>query len=400
MTIEMSKPKRILFYIAIMLCNIAVMGEMVIMPLTYNLYNAFPENLGAVNFMVSGPVLIMAIASFAASALCRKLSKKNIIIIGGIIFLMGSVFGIMIENIPFIIFTRCLMGIGEAFVNVGAMAMIAEVYVDENKRATFMGIYNAVMSGIGALMSALAGILAATAWQNAYRTYWLAIPMLAAMILFLPSIKPQASEAYENAHGGKKESIGIRFWLMLVTFIIFNFIYSIPTFYMSVYIIESGIGNVTFAGMFSAIATIGGVFMGLIFGFIYKKLGRKTSLIGFAGMLIAVSLIYFVPSSTSIIIAAILIGCSYATVFAFTYTQAPAVVPVSRIDDAIGIVSAAYAIAMFGTTFIITWVMSVMNSELVGPTFIIPVVLSAFILIFEFIVTAKEKPLGEATEII
>ena len=55
MTLKMSKTKRILFYIAIMLSNVAVMGEQVIQPITYNFYNAFPDSQTAVNMILSIP---------------------------------------------------------------------------------------------------------------------------------------------------------------------------------------------------------------------------------------------------------------------------------------------------------------------------------------------------------
>ena len=57
MAIELSKGRKILLYISVVLTAIAVMGEMGISPIIYNLYGAF-ENQMAVNYIVSGAALL------------------------------------------------------------------------------------------------------------------------------------------------------------------------------------------------------------------------------------------------------------------------------------------------------------------------------------------------------
>ena len=199
---KMTKTQRILFYITIILVNIVVLGENVIIPITYNLYEAFPDHTAGVNFIISGPSIILVVASILAGKLLRRFSTKSILLTGGFLFVFGTVFGLSIKTIPYIIFTRCCVGISEAFVNVAALAMIAEVYEDEQKRASFVGIFNAFMNLLGVVMGQMAGILAAVKWEYAYRVYWAAIPMVIMVIFFLPNFRKDL----KNTDAAKEET--------------------------------------------------------------------------------------------------------------------------------------------------------------------------------------------------
>ena len=65
MSIQMSRARRWLFYLAIMLTNIVILGDTVIVPITYNLYQAYPDQTWAVNFIISGPPLILSGAFYS-----------------------------------------------------------------------------------------------------------------------------------------------------------------------------------------------------------------------------------------------------------------------------------------------------------------------------------------------
>ncbi len=393
MCVEMSKGKRVLFLITIFLTNIAIMGDNVIYPIINNLYGEFYEQMGLVNYVVSGPLMIIFIMSLLATSLLRKISKKTMLIIGGSIFALSTIFGAAINSVAFMAVMRTFTGIGQALVNVAAMAMIAEVYVDEAKRGWVMGLYNSIMAGIGMLFSLISGVLATVDWRNSYRTYWVAIPMVIMMILFLPSIKPQNHEDKEE--GGKtkapKEPFSLSFWVIIAAVALVTLAFNMMAFYVSVYVAEHNLGNEAVAGVMSSCISGGSMVFCLIFGWLYGKY-RKNALMVCCGLLaVALAMLYFIPNVIVTAIACVMVGGSYGMTFAFSYAHGSAIAPEGRVDDAIGIATASYAISGFLSTYISTWLMGIMSETgLFTPTLVVPLASMIICLVIYPIIT-KEK---------
>ena len=71
------KGKQLPFIIALLSANIAVMGDNAIYPIITNIYATFPEQMGWVNYIVSGPLFVIFLVSLAASRLFRRYSKRR-----------------------------------------------------------------------------------------------------------------------------------------------------------------------------------------------------------------------------------------------------------------------------------------------------------------------------------
>ena len=149
---EMTRGRALLFLISLFLTNVAVMADMVIIPAGNGLYETF-QNDAAVNFILSGPSFIMLFSAMLCGKLMQYLSKKKILIGAMILFAVSAILGGAVANVYYVLVMRILVGISMGFVNAAAMALIAEVYVDEDKRGTIMGIFNATMAGTGAVIS-------------------------------------------------------------------------------------------------------------------------------------------------------------------------------------------------------------------------------------------------------
>ena len=66
------------------------------------------------------------------------------------------------------------------------------------------------MSVLGALLASASGFLAVGGWVLSYRAYWLAVPVLAMLVAFLPSFPPKTDtfERVEAVHGESRSSAG------------------------------------------------------------------------------------------------------------------------------------------------------------------------------------------------
>lgn len=402
MSIELSKGKRILFYIAILLTNVAVMGELVMTPIIYNLYDTFSYNMAGVNFIVSGPPLIVVAASLAASKLCNAISKKKVLIMGASLFAIGSLFCVVVPTIPYMIVMRTVVGVGEGIVNVAAMAFIAEVYIDEQKRSTFMGIYTAAMSAIGAILSGLSGILAESGWRYAFRAYWLSIPMLLFVILFIPNLEACRNESDSDTDSPsmdssvKKEPYGTAYLFMMVIYCLFNLGYATITYYISTYTQEQNLGGTSFAGFLTAMCTVGSLIISLMFGKIYQKLAGCTSYVAIVMGLISAIMLHFVPGKTTSILAMFMIGGAYGIMYSFAYAHGSALVPISRINDAMGWATIGYALPMFCSTYFVTWLMNdVFHTTSITTVWAATAGIYLFILVFQLIISINARKLAD-----
>lgn len=393
MKVEMSKTKRTLCLISLMLTNLAVMNDLVVIPIISNLYSNFGDNMGLVNYIVSGPALIIVFTSLLASFLCKKIDKKVVLILGAIFFTVGAVFGVIIVNPYYIAFMRTLVGIGAGIEQVVAVSMIADVYEDANERAKVTGYYNATMSFVGIAYSYLAGILAETgAWQNAFKCYWAAIPMLIFLFLFVPSVKPYKDDEQVENKNIKKESLGVRFWILEASWLLANMLFgSTVLYYVSVYITENNLGSAGFAGTATSVKQIVGFLLCLFFGAIYAKTKRHTITISY--FLAAITLILMVvsPSKFAAVVIATICGCCYKIVFSYMYAHGFSLVPASRIDDSVAITTAIYGIGTFLSTYFATFLMNVMKTSKVTPTWLVVAGLFGVLGVVEVIVTIYEK---------
>ena len=115
------------------------------------------------------------------------------------------------------------------------------------------------------------------------------------------------------------------------------------------------------------IVTIVAVLM-TIFPQIFMKLKRYTMVLGFFAGVIAFGVWAFTGGPATVIIVYTLECIAYILLFSYCYAQAPVLVPEGKGDLAIGIVTAAYGIGSFVSTYLVTWVMGLLKTDMVTPT--------------------------------
>ena len=118
MKLQLSNSKRILALVAIFASTIIVMADLVITPVIGMIYGYYPENMNAVNYIVSGPMLVLVVASLLTPLLFKVMDKKLVFILSAAIFSVGAILGVIVDNPLYICFTRTLVGIGEGSANV------------------------------------------------------------------------------------------------------------------------------------------------------------------------------------------------------------------------------------------------------------------------------------------
>ncbi|MBE5996317.1 MAG: MFS transporter [Lachnospiraceae bacterium] len=395
MSTKMSKTKFILFCAALILTHVISMHDMVIYPIVNNLYEMFYENMAGVNFIISGPAIFMFFASLLAPYLMKFIDKKTLLVICCVIFAVFSIGGSAIVSVPYIIAARSICGFVYGIVQVVVIGIVADHFIDDNKRATFMGVYNAGMAAIGAVMSAVAGVLAVSGWRNAYYTYLISIPMLLLVIFFVPRIQSRLEAAQENtpAAAAGKSRFGAKFWIMLVNFFILCVAYTPMMMMTSVYIAENNLGNEALAGLAGSVGTIGSGVFCLLFGFVYSKLKARTSLISYAGMALGLLGMYFIKGPVIFLIICTVAGATYGFLYSYMFTQVTLLVAPEDANRAISYLTAIYAASIFLGPYVTTWIMGMVGNSITVASLIFGIVCAAC-LVLEYFNTTKMSAAG------
>lgn len=390
----MSKSRKTLFLIALLLTNIAVMGDNLLYPITANIYGEFYENIGITNYVVSGPLIIIFLVSLIAPKLLEKMSQKTMLIIGGVIFAVSTIFGVIVPSIVYMAVMRTFTGVGQALINVAAMSLIAAAYDDEQEVGAAMGLYNSFMPVIGVIFGLVSGVLAVGGWRRAYYGYLSSILMVIMIILFIPSTKPENPMKEDKKADSKtgKRPLPAFFWVSIIVFLLIVISFNMMAFYVSFYVSEHALGNESMAGMMSTMISVGSMIFCFLYAKIYEKLKYHTMTLAIVGLSAALFLLYFLPSLPVTVISLILVGGTYGLALTFCYAIGAEIAPPEQVDAAIGYVTATYAIGGFVSTYISTWLMDILQTNgTITPTLIVPALIMIPALVIHLIFSKKNK---------
>lgn len=371
---EMTKGRALLFLISLFLTNVAVMADMVIIPAGNGLYETF-QNDAAVNFILSGPSFIMLFSAMLCGKLMQYLSKKKILVGAMVLFAVSAILGGAVENVYYVLAMRVLVGISMGFVNAAAMALIAEVYVDEDKRGTIMGIFNATMAGTGAVISLIAGVFAVRSWNEVFKVYWIAVPVIVMMLFFIPmtpSEGDQQAGEEEGSHTGSPYLM--RQVMLMVSCFAYNLVYAVIYYQVSVLVAEQGYGNESIAALLSTLGTVGSCILCILFGTLYSKLKRATIIFGYAGLCISYLMLFLASSPVMAGIACTLCGASYGYGFSYFFLRCTVVVPKEKVSSSISMTTAIGGFGMFLSTYACTMLQKILGTT--GIVSLLPVAIA------------------------
>lgn len=386
---EKINKQRFFLILALLSADIAIMGDKVIYPIISNLYSAFPDQTGWVNYIVSGPLFITFLFSLNTSKLFSYFSKKKILVFSGILFAVSSIWGCAIENVIYISIMRTFYGASIAMINVSAIALIAEISSTDDERNRITSIFNGGLSVIGTIASLCAGILGAVSWKGVFRYYYISITMVILFIVFLPDTKLKASAVENNDNKRGQKPYSSQFWICMTTVTLIALCFNIIAMFVSTYITENGLGGTRESSVASALVTVGSMILSLCFTRLYKKWGKNTILLSTVLLIIAFLVLHFTTDLILTCISMLAVGGAYMCALNFSYSEGAALAP-DRIDGAIGMATALFAVAGFLSTYIVTGLMEIMGTQDIKTIILVPLVLLIVLTIFYPIITKKK----------
>ena len=358
---DLSPARRILMLAALFLSVMCTMGDMVVTPVVADLYTVFadaPEAL--INLGVTGPAIAGLPFCFLGGWLADHMDKKVLMVVGFAIFVVSSCLGAAIVNIYYFVAMRLLAtGVGWGITNSAALAILADLYQDEEAHGKMVGYYNVAGSLIASVLSIAGGFAAVAAgvWTGAFRVYLISIPVLIMLIAFLPSLPPRAKVAEE--HGEKAEEVPAGWWKRLIPLNIQVFVvavcYFIALYMIAVYVDGAAVGDEAFIGTAASAMTLASAVGAFVFGFAYAKFRNAVYLPFVLIMGICFVVMSFFPSAAVTLLCCVVLGFSWPFYFCYFYTRCTEIVPGTKAGTATGIVALSDGLGAALCSYFIIW---------------------------------------------
>ncbi len=259
--------------------------------------------------------------SLLTGRLSLTFSKRRILFVGLVIYLVAGVGGGLMNNITTLLVMRALLGVGTGLISALSLSLIADFYHGD-ERSTTMGQSSAVATMGGIVLTLLSGWLALFSWRFAFGAYLVSLIALIMVYFFLP--EPPISNQTVSSKPGKLP-LGV-YGMGFLTILLMIVFYLIPT-RIALFIQDTGIGDAGQSGISIATMNLAAFIVGLAFGRIRKTLKSLTTVIGLvclAGGLIALNFVISFPAVlVSLFFAGMGIGTIMPTIFLATANLVP-----------------------------------------------------------------------------
>ncbi|MDD3269603.1 MAG: MFS transporter [Syntrophomonadaceae bacterium] len=311
-----------------------------------------------VKLVISLPPLLIIPFSLLSGLLSSVISKKNLLIAGLLIYLVGGAGAAFVDSMLPLLLFRAVLGMGTGIILPLSTGLIADFY-DGDQRSKMLG-FSSASNCLGTILANLAaGILVAINWHYIFYVYFLAIPVLLMVIPFIEGQAPPSKVA-----GGKVSDIPKELILWaLAAFLVMLAFFGVVT-NLALLIDNRNLGGSQVAGIVFALNSLCMLLSGAFFLNVQKKLQMFYSSFmlflmaaGYAGLMLAGSL-------PLLIVSVILSGLGTGLAFPFIMNQASRY---AREDNSIvimGIVSSSAFLGQFFSPLILDNVPNITGSPL------------------------------------
>ena len=344
----------------------------VLMPVLPDVYKAFPCSPFWQGFIITGPSLVAIPFLLITGFLAKSISKKTLLIMNLIVFLIGGVGGAFVTNLPMLIISRVLSGVPAIVLLVPTLSIISELWQDEIRRSKVVGYYYGFSGAYGAALSFASGVIATFGWRNAFLLNGIAIIALVMVVAFVPKTPPEGQrKELEDDNKEKKvnqgNTLNKRGFILLMASLAVMSIFGFAMYYlMSVYVEERALGGSVYIGTLGSVMEIAVSVVSFVFGFIYTKLKSWMHPLIFLLMGVLNALLIFNLGSGATLVVFALLGAGMTIAIDYYPTVLPNYVPQSKMTLFMSIYEAVTYGAMFLCAYVPTLVGTVTGNYTCG----------------------------------
>lgn len=324
-------------------------GTMLAAPAVKPLVVAFPgTNALFVQWIVTISSLFILPTLFMAGNLGRRFSRKNILITGLLMYIIGGVGPAFMNSFEMILVFRAILGLGIGLISPTFNALIAENFQGQ-ERSRMNGIQTSINGIGGAIFLSFGGIIASFGWREVFLTYLYAGLLLILVIAFLPKFPPMQVEQME------KGSVKLpKFFLAVaVAAGLHAMLFTLIPTNLSLFLSNNGIGSVASVGYLTAFALVGVFIGGLVvtrLSALFRKLLVPLNLAVMAGGFVLLGSAHTV---WTVALSVCMIGLAEGMLFPLSFIKTAEVVPKLSLTTAISLMLACvYAFQFLSPLFV------------------------------------------------
>lgn len=328
--------------------NGVVMTSLIIPVMAY-IAQAYPDDPTKVSLLMTLPTLIMIPSILLTGKLAEFIGKKELCIVGTLLYAVGGVAGGMAGDINVMLIWRAVMGVGGGILFVVPNALVGQLY-EGKRRADVMGYMSTAQSVLQIAVGMLAGVLGVINWRYCFYGYGIFFLFLFLQLLFIPKLPPdKAPEMQEGADAQIHEKLGGHIWLIAVlAFAVFT-TGSVYNLNVSAFVIDGGFGTSVEAGIATTVMAVATILVTAVFGKIFAKLKVWFPVLIIAAEIIAYGLGVVAPNIFAAYFASLIFGILPAIV-PYVMTRSTMVTPPGKRTMGMSLLGNAIFLGQFAST--------------------------------------------------
>lgn len=339
--------------VAILSVSFLLMLRLTISPALAEIGKAFPNvSQGMLMNMVALPSLVAIPFGFVSGILSNYLKKKNILLSGLVLFLIGGIGPMFLDNMVAILIMRCVLGAGTGLFLPFAAGLIADFYVGDERNA-MLGFQSTAVAAGNIITVLLAGILASFNWRLAFLIYAFGVVSMILVLIKVP-------EPEKVADANEEKSLNKKMLTICAAIFVYAIIYFTFFGYLAFIIDSKGLGNASSSGIASMLMTLFSIFMGIIFGKLVLTISKYILPIALFANAVGFFVLSIAGSLGVIFIGAIFVGIGFGLLMPFG---------TMKVTDAAPKKAATFANALFMTFVNIGTAVSPTITVLIGKVF-------------------------------
>ncbi|MGW9528979.1 MFS transporter [Paenibacillus terrae] len=344
-----------------------------IIPMMLNQLSGVSSSL--IESVVTIPSFTMMLFVLLSGPISSRLGKKNTVMLGLLLVVIGGILPMFTTNITWILALRLVLGAGLGMFNSLAVSLISDFF-EGDERAQLVGFQSAVQGLGSSLATFVAGQLALIDWKFAFLCYAITIPV--ALLFFFIIPEPERVEpTVERSTGTGHKSGGVSIPVLGLGAALFLFM----TFIMIVYtktgimIAEKNMPNPGFLGTALTLFSLSTMIAGFLFGKIYKWFRNYAPFISSLLTATGFVMLWFAQNVTMVTIAMLIIGFSFALFIPYIFTILTKIVPKGSETISISIAMVGSNLGAFASPYVIKLVGMLFGNETASFSFLV----SAFV---------------------
>ncbi|MBQ9002062.1 MAG: MFS transporter [Eggerthellaceae bacterium] len=266
--------------------------------------------------VVSVPCFAIIAITLVSGWLMSVVAKKNISLVGIVLFVLGGVAPAFVESWPAVIACRVVFGLGLGMVQATTAALVAENYEGADRDKVMGRMLSFQMLGciLFSIVGGQLGAMVDVGYHAVFFVHLIGLVSFAAVLVLVPYRKPAgrmaATEGAKPEDEGIKITAGILLWFVIaVVFFMGGQVYSNA---INVLLIEFDLGGAAEAGISLAVFAFGGFLAGFLFGKIFEKARGFTLPLGLLVLAASYLLMAFSYNIIGIYAGSFLCGLSFS----------------------------------------------------------------------------------------